>query len=226
MIFKYKKYKFNIPDKNLNAKSNKRPESIGERMEKGLWEKNEVLLLDHYLEPSDKVIELGACIGFLGVLVNDRILNKNSHVLIEANPELIPILNENKILNNSKFKIEHCIIGDSTKGSADFKISEFILGSSMYGKGSNSVKVPIKSLSEYSNKYNFLIVDIEGGEYELIKNYPNEIKKFNKILIEFHPFFGYTENDVKNGINLLTKLGFKIADKKGHVFMLIKNNNK
>jgi FkbM family methyltransferase len=221
MIFKYKDYKFSIPDKDLNFKSSKKPETIGQRMKLGQWESEEVTILTKYLHENDKVIELGACVGFLGVVVNDKIKNKESHMLIEANPEMIPVIEENKKLNGSKFKIEHCIIGNPEDGERDFRISNFILGSSVFNKGGKIVKVPVKDISEYSNDYNFLIVDIEGGEYELIKNNINEIMKFDKLLIEFHPFYGFSNHDIQNSLTILKKSGFTIVEKKAHVYMMI-----
>jgi FkbM family methyltransferase len=222
MIFKYKDYSFIIPDNNIDAKSSKKPESIGQRMQLGQWEESEASLLESYLEPGDRVVELGACIGFLGVLVNRSITNKKDHVLIEANPDLIPVIEENKKMNECEFKIEHCLIGDPKDKFMDFNISNFILGSSVYGKGERTVKVPVKSISEYSRKYNFLIVDIEGGEYELIKRNLAHLARFDKILIEFHPFFGFTEADVQKGINSLKKVGFSIIKRSGHVYMMKK----
>jgi FkbM family methyltransferase len=225
MIYNYKKYKFNIPDESVNAKSDKKHKSIGQRMESGEWENDEIQILSSYLDEKDKVVELGACIGFLGVLVNDKLSNKSDHVVIEANPDLIPIIEENKKVNNSEFKVEHCLIGNSNNKFLDFNVSDFILGSSIHGKGGRVVKVPIKPLSAYSNKYNFLIVDIEGGEYELIRKYQNEISKFKKILIEFHPFFGFSEKDIEISLNTLRSLGFKVAERKAHVYMMIKNKS-
>jgi FkbM family methyltransferase len=226
MIFKYKEYSFSIPDNNLKAKSNKKPENIGQRMSMGEWESEEVQLLTKYLNVNDKVIELGACIGFLGVIVNSKIKNKTDHILIEANPNLIPVIEENKKLNRSSFTVEHCLIGDPTINKyVEFSISDFILGSSVYQKSKNTAMVRTKSLSEYSEKYNFLIVDIEGGEYELIRKYQNEIAKFEKILIEFHPFYGFSKEDVEIGLNTLKSLGFKVVEREAHVFMMVKNKS-
>ena len=43
-----------------------------------------------------------------------------------------------------------------------------------------------KIFSEINNKNNLLKIDIEGGEYQIIKDILKNSKKLNTIVIEFH----------------------------------------
>jgi hypothetical protein len=72
------------------------------------YEKGERELIRSFIEADDRVIELGGCIGVLSCLVNSRLKSPVRHLVVEANPVLIPILNFHRRLNRAGFKIEHC----------------------------------------------------------------------------------------------------------------------
>jgi FkbM family methyltransferase len=221
MIVKHQDFQIFIPDEYTNQKSTQSEYSLKERLERGMWEREEIELLSKYLEDSDSVLELGACIGFLGIRINEKIKG-NSHTLIEANPNLIEVIERNKELNSSTFKIVNCMIGDPSKDSGIFNVSDFILGSSEFIKNGKGVSVKVKSLSDFTKDHNFLIIDIEGGEYKLISKNVKSLIKFDKLLIEFHEFYGFTGKDVARSIKALKNLGFNLKEKKGQVYMFSK----
>lgn len=223
MLIKNEIGTFYIPDESSSSKSSLSNLSIKERLETGAWESEEIQMLKKYLDKDDAILELGACIGFLGVYANRILSNPTRHTVIEANPELIEVILKNINLNNSKFNVLNCIIGNPNEIEQDFIISDFILGSSVYGTQGKKVKVPIKSLEDFTNKHNFIIIDIEGGEYKLINDNLQHLSKFNKIIIEFHPFFGFTKNDIKISLKKLEKIGFKKIENLGNTYFLKKN---
>lgn len=212
---------FFLPDKYAKEKSSRSNFSLAQRLQKGMWEQEEIEILEQNLHKDDAILELGACIGVLGVNANKMLTNKKNHLLIEANPNMIPIIEKNKALNKSKFSIRHCMIGDPKKDDGSFVISNFILGSSAYLSG-KKIKVDVVPLSEFTKDFNFLIIDIEGGEYKLIDEMIEDIKKFKKLIVEFHPFFGFTEEDVNSRIEALAKAGFDIKDQRGMTYYFIK----
>lgn len=215
-------FNFYLPDNYLNKKSSKSEISLGERLKGGTWEKEEIKLITNYIESDDSVLELGACIGYLGVHVNSLIKNKENHLLIEANPKLIDVIEKNKELNDSQFKIENCMIGNPDKMDGTFAISDFILGSSRYSKSKEIVKVPVKPLTDYIKDFNVLIMDIEGGEYSLIDEYIDIIPNFKTLIIEFHPFYGFSKKDLTEKVEAIKSKGFRLAKRIAHTFAFIR----
>jgi FkbM family methyltransferase len=213
--------KIYMPDEYADQKSSKSKFSLKQRLENNLWEKEEITLLTEYLKPTDSVLELGACIGFLGVFSN-KMIGGNKHTLIEANPKMLKVINKNRELNNSTFDVVNCMIGDPTKESGKFHVSDFILGSSQYLNTKNEIKIEVKPLSDFSSDHNFIIVDIEGGEYNLVNDSISELAKFSKLLIEFHDFFGFTIDDRDKALATLNSVGFKVEENMGNTYMLTK----
>lgn len=223
MIIKNEIGTFYIPDSSADSKSKLNNLSIKDRLENGHWEKEEIEMLKKYIDAKDSILELGACIGFLGVYANRMLSNPINHTVIEANPELIDVILKNIDLNNSKFTVLNCMIGNPREVEKDFNVSDFILGSSVYGSQGKKVKVPVRSLGDFTKNHNFIIIDIEGGEYKLINDHIKHLSSFNKILIEFHPFFGFTKNDIDISLKKLEKVGFKKIENIGNTHFLRKN---
>jgi len=155
----------------------------------GEWEYSEFLALRKYpLPKNSSVLELGACTGILAAYVNSII--DGNHLVVEANPEMMPCIEQTKKANNCDFDILNCVAGPS--GSITFYINEFRLGSSIavpqQNGGFKPVTVDSVSLSDLnpSEKFNVLICDIEGGEYDLRDQFPAEFASFEKIYIETH----------------------------------------
>lgn len=223
MKIRYKKlFDVYVPDKYSQLKSERSPYSIQERIENGLWESEEISILERRIKETDSVLELGACLGILSIVTN-RLLNySKNHTVVEANPKLISVLEKNRDLNRCSFKILNGIVDDPSKNSGKFIPSDFILGSSQYHDNSSSITVPVIPFSRLSN-HNFLIVDIEGGEYSLIDNNIIEISAmFNKLLIEFHTQYGFSNKHMTNSIAKVMSHGFKKVENVGNTFYFIK----
>src|ERR1700722_14889072 len=71
------------------------------------YETSERDAIRKYLNPKLPVIELGSAIGVISCLVNRRLVSPERHVAIEANPALIPVLQENRELNGCGFTVLH-----------------------------------------------------------------------------------------------------------------------
>jgi len=182
------KYNIEIPDKYAKNKSSYSKQSLVERLESGAWEKEEITLLSKYIFPDDNVLEIGACIGALSVVTNDKLSKTSKHTVVEANPNLIKTIEKNKKNNNCSFDVLNIMIDDPAKNNGDFYVHNFILASSTIKKNhknSKLVKIEVKPLSDYFD-HNFLILDIEGSEYQFIENFKKDLTIFKKLLIEFH----------------------------------------
>ena len=153
------------------------------------YELQEISILSKTLDTKDVVLEIGAGMGFISIFCSKKI-GDNSVFAYEANPEMIPLIEKNYLLNKVSPVINNLIL-DKENGEVDFYIESNFYSSSTIQRSKNAVKVRIKSRNINDElkdiKPNFLIIDIEGGEVELMNNILFHENCINKILIEVHP---------------------------------------
>lgn len=183
------------------------------------YEKEEATHLSHHIAPSDSVLELGSCLGYVSCLTNKLLKHKEKHVVLEANPNLIPWIEKNRKENNCLFKIEHCIISSEKKN--EFYIHELIVGGSTKRKTMHKIEVEGTTFTalceKYNSSFNTLIMDIEGGELDLFRKHGEEIGKFQKIFYEVHPFANIlTKEEALECEDILKNLGFNLLLRDGN----------
>jgi len=183
-------------------------------------EVEERYLITKYLQKDDIVLELGGCIGVVSCLINNILEQKENQVVVEPNPRMLEFLMFNKKLNNSKFSIIDKIISNNSKN--DFFIyDEYMSSSSKKRNQRNLISkikiegVKIKDLEKlYNLKFNTLIMDIEGGEIDIVKSF--DLNSFKKLIIEYHHKI-LSENDRIQYLKQLEKFKFKLVERKGDV---------
>lgn len=155
----------------------------------GEYEKEEVDILLSHANVNDSILELGTGIGFLGIVAKKK-LNIKNFISFEANPNLTPLINKNKQLNNCEFESNNKTIGLANK-IVDFNVSDNYCESSLLDLNKKCEKISVEMIKFddiiREREINFLIIDIEGAEFDLIPNV--DLNKINKILIELHPQF-------------------------------------
>jgi FkbM family methyltransferase len=169
------------------------------------------LILKH-LPPDSRVLELGGCIGVVSCLTNSLLTDPHAHVVVEANPFLIPFLERNRDANGAKFSVENCVVSRATEAilslAADMDSSKL---------GDQGVTVPGRCCEDiealYQLSFDTLIMDIEGAESEFIRDNIVLLKNMKLIVIEFHPsIIGVFETDALR--QLLLKCGLTKIDQK------------
>jgi FkbM family methyltransferase len=195
----------------------------------GTYEKEEATYLGQYLEPEDAILELGACLGYVSCLANAYLGDTARHVVLEANPQLIPFIQRNKLENNAGFHIENRIISRQ-KGNT-FYIHQLIVGGSQKRKTPHKIEVEGVSISSLEKKYglrfNTLIMDIEGGELEFLRNHQPDLGRFEKIFMELHPFAGIlTGEEALECEQILVSLGFELTLRDGNFLVWQKDIKK
>ena len=147
----------------------------------------EIEILSQVLRSTDKVLEIGSGLGFLTIFCAKRIGSKNV-VTYEANSHLIDKIRENFRLNNVNPDIQNAILDDANS-ETDFFIEDSFWSSSIIRRSNDAkaVKVKTKNINDIllDTHSNFIIMDIEGGEKELI--YKINFDMVDKLLIEIHP---------------------------------------
>jgi FkbM family methyltransferase len=180
-IYRVDEYEFEIPV-HLTDRNYRSAFVFGE------YESAERKLIRRFLRPEDRVIELGGCIGILSCLVNSRLKSPGNHLVVEANPELIPILSRHRAINGAGFRIEECAV--SSEPEVNFAVHRLMTHSSVLAQpDARFIKVPGRSLVDlhYSHgPFNTLLIDVEGGELEVLNNSRHLLRDYRLVIIEQH----------------------------------------
>jgi FkbM family methyltransferase len=194
----------------------------------GTYEEEESRYLKEYLSPDAKVLELGSCLGYVSCLTNKLLSDNSAHVVLEANPQLIPWIEKNRDENRCEFAIENSIISNDEMN--DFYVHHLIVGGSAKRKTPNKIQIKGETFQGLRKKYGIdfdtLIMDIEGGELDLFRNYKEGIAEFDQIFMEVHPFANIlTKEEAQECEDTLSSLGFDILVRDGNFQIWQKRKN-
>ena len=138
----------------------------------------------------DTVLELGTGMGFLTNEIA-QVASKGWVHTFEANPTMYSIAEETFRLNRTRNIKMHSGVVGNTSGTTSFYMNEDFEKSSLLGGGSTTaIEVEMTRIDDILDavRPNMVVMDIEGGEYELLKNHhflsSQSIRDF---IIEFHP---------------------------------------
>ncbi len=180
------------------------------------YEKQERRYLRQYLPKDATVLELGACLGVVSCITNRMLDHPERHVVVEANPNLVPIVEENKSRNKCSFHIEHCIVSKNPVN--EFFIGKNILTSSNRRQTTEKISVAGKTVADLEGKhglkFNVLMMDIEGGELDFLRENREKLKDLNVIFVEVHPHRDIlSPEDVAECKSIVETAGFeKVVD--------------
>lgn len=153
------------------------------------YEKQERRYLKKYLPTNAAVLELGACLGVVSCLTNRLLDQPERHVVVEANPNVVPVIEENKRRNQCSFHIEHCMI--SSRPTNEFFLGNSILMSSNRRQSATKISIAGKTVAdlerEHGLKFDALVMDIEGGELDFLRENREWLKNLRVIFMEVHP---------------------------------------
>jgi FkbM family methyltransferase len=192
----------------------------------GAYEKPEREAVLHYLQPQWSVIELGACIGVVSCITNKLLQNPKNHVVLEANPLVLPHLKSNRDANGCAFQIMDKALAYDTETVTFQPLLDFWGNSLHHDGGQPPVTVKTTTLANLLEGRSFdnfaLICDIEGQEYELISREPETIRKAELIVLEVHPHILGNEK-VEFLLSTLKNLGFGILSQSKNVISFRKS---
>lgn len=189
-------------------------EWMGNRMKVNKYEVEELELIKSIPDIQNlTVLELGGCLGVVSVSINSKLLHQANHVVIEANPNLKRYLEHNRELNKCGYVVKNCILSKSSDG-VFYSYDKLVAGSAhrLDNRESNKVKhivevtTPKQLEKEYNLVFDFLVIDIEGGELEFFEDF--DLTNFKYILVELHENLMYSGFN-KQCLDLLTEKGFK-----------------
>lgn len=167
-----------------------------------------------FVQPEDSVVELGACLGIVSCETNARLRDRSRHLVVEANPKCIPAISRNRDLNHCSFRIENCAA--SNQREVTFFIDPVNIMSSTLKKGSGiPVTIAGRSLTELSEQggpFSVLIMDIEGGELDVLEASRQMLPNFRLMIVEFHESI-IGADAVNRCYEILQESGFERSDR-------------
>ena len=143
------------------------------------------------IKNNDVIIDVGGHIGLFSLYAS-QFCKTGSIFTFEPMPENFQLLSENIKSNHlDNIHIFNLAVSNSNSFVKLF-LNEDDAGHSMFSESLKSVNVDSTSLKQIFDDNNieccdFLKLDCEGAEYEIIKNLPSEyFRKIKKIVIEYH----------------------------------------
>jgi FkbM family methyltransferase len=183
---------------------------------RGDYEEEERALIKRFVRADDKVLECGACLGVVSCVTNQLLRDKTRHVVVEANPKVIPSLYKNRELNKAGFLIEHCAISDKTEETF-YLHPVYIVGGTSQRKSPEAVRLPGRSLLDLEARYGpftTLIIDIEGSELDVFERSRDILRKLRLVIAELHPW-AIGESAVQRCRDILSEAGLRHAESAG-----------
>jgi FkbM family methyltransferase len=175
------------------------------------------------LPDGSTVVDVGASIGLFSLLIAANY--HESHVLsYEPLTKCFNLLSENVGANHLEKRVKvHNVAVSSIGGERTFYVQKDDIQSSFFKKGGDATIVNTLTIDDVlaeAGKIDFLKMDIEGAEYEVLLNANNStLRKIKAISLEYHDsilnhdhselFEKFTNNDYK--IEILVKHKSKVT---------------
>lgn len=141
------------------------------------------------------LVEFGGSIGSMACSSSKYFGNPERHVVVEANPYMLPVLTRNRDLNGCRFKIEGAALAYGAD-EVTFHVHPKFVKSSLYTLDSSAeaVKVPSITLGQLLERYGFhdpiiLFCDVEGAEVGLFQHEAELLRgRVKYFALEVHPY--------------------------------------
>jgi FkbM family methyltransferase len=181
-------------------------------------EEHERGLVKRWLPEHLPIIEFGGAIGVVSCSANRKLNNPEQHIVVEANPEIIPLLERNRDLNGCRFQIKNKALAYDAE-SVRFVLHWNPFGGRLGDHGEKSVSVPSVSLKAILDENGFdqvsVICDIEGAEAMLVDRELDTLRNHVKFfLVEIHPNAIGAEG-LSRMLQSLLEAGFILKDQSG-----------
>lgn len=198
----------------------------------GIFESAEYRFVRDFLRPDLDTIELGSGIGVISSHVAQRLNEGRRLVCVEANKDILPLLQENLRYNcrHTMAQVVHGAIDASTSPNETVhfaRAADHVSSRQAEAIGDNAgdmVTVPAVTLGSLLNDYGItsyqLVMDIEGAEVALIENEGSALAKCQRAIVELHPARrGNRKLEVAEiALSFANCTGLKQLDRYGNVF--------
>jgi len=207
--------KFLINDYIVHLPNHLMNDAIRKSMKGGRYEGHETVAVNRHIVAGDRVLELGAGVGYISMQIASRIGGENL-LTVEANPKMVPVVEKNLAANmiEGVTVINAAVVPDSvTVDHVSFHMTAAFWASSLNTtlakkwKSTKSVDVPAVRIGELmqEHKPTVVIMDIEGGEQGLFETpWPDYVRL---LVVELHPQL-YPDQVIKQIFDQMSAAGF------------------
>lgn len=192
----------------------------------GLHEIEERALVRRWLPGDLPVLEFGGGLGVVSCLTNRKLKQPDKHVVVEANPAMIPILTKNRDINRCSFTIINQAIAYDCD-SIDLNVDDEFVGSTAkdvsFGR---TTRVKATTVQQIMDAAGFdragIVCDIEGVEIDIIDRERDLLRdRIQYIMAEMHPAISGADI-VQDSLNRLKSVGFNLRQELGTCVFLTK----
>jgi FkbM family methyltransferase len=184
-----------------------------EALRTGQYEANERSLAPRVFAPGDRILEVGSSIGSVSLLLAS-IVGQENYIGYEANPELMPDIIANAKANGMNILVHTALLRNRARGGAgdpiNFYINKDFWISALEPSGNTirTIAVPVMCLEDEIESFNAnaLMLDIEGGEVDLLEH--ADLSRIRKILMELH--YWPSRDGANRMVRALFQKGFTI----------------
>ncbi|QIF02950.1 FkbM family methyltransferase [Roseimicrobium sp. ORNL1] len=186
----------------------------------GGFEKAETEVARSLVQPGDRILDLGAGLGFVGLYAM-KFLAAAQITAVEANPNTFELLKDNYGRNKVSADFVHAAAG-SVDGTLRLSISgdfwEDRVADGERGATGDVREVPAVSFEtlfkQYGNRMDVLMMDIEGAEVGAVHTtIPGGVRS---VIIEIHPDL-LSKEQVGDVTNWLVRQGYRLVNSWGRV---------
>ncbi len=181
---------FTLGDVRLELPRARLTPELAERLRQGRFERAEAAALERHLRPGDRLLELGAGSGYLGVLAGRR-LGGEALMLLEADPEMAAVAERNLAANG----VTGATVIAAAAGRPGRRRARLRRGAAFWasriarpgeGRGGGPA-VPVMALGELVARHrpSVVLCDIEGGEVDL--DWQALDAGVRLVILELHP---------------------------------------
>lgn len=181
---------FNISGTTLNLPDDILSPDLISWLESGRYELQESRALTEFLKPEDVVMDIGAGVGFVSVLAA-RIVGGQNVIAIEANPSLLPVLQNNLALNDvaGATLLNFAVVASGEPRTTLYLNRAFWASTTLAAKNTplKGVEVPAISLEAITAEWQPTVVvcDVEGSEKDFFQAPLPPCVRL--IILELHP---------------------------------------
>ena len=157
----------------------------------GYYEIEQRTLVKRCLPAGFPVVEFGGGLGVVSCLVNRRLVNRHNHIVVEANPQVVPLLERNRDMNDCRFRVVNRALAYDSD-TVELHIAPLFADSRVGGDSGPVVSVRATSLEALADEFGFdqfaVICDIEGAEAALVERELDLLReRVPFLLMEIHP---------------------------------------
>ena len=190
----------------------------------GFHELDERTMLNRWLPADLPVVEFGAGIGVISCLTNRKLARPDQHIVVEVNPQLIPLLERNRDRNDCQFRIMNEGLGYDSETVEIGMHANFVASrdSNLAGWRTDGLRgvtfstpaTTLKTIVETAGLDQVAVIcDIEGAEAMLVDREIDTLREHARfLLVELHPRITGVEG-ASRILESLLSAGFTLREK-------------